>query len=159
MTCRRVAPTARRSPTSRMRSDTAIESVLKMRNAPTKSTTAATSASVVRKSPVSPRSRSAISDGSSMMYGSYVSRLSSTGDDRVGRDVEGEVDVHGGDRVRVEERLRGLERDPRGPPERRRHRAVPGDDADDPERLGRARAVERDGAPEVEAAFASRAPR
>ena len=44
-TCRRVAPAARSRPTSRTRSPTVIDSVLKMRNAPTNSVIAATSAS------------------------------------------------------------------------------------------------------------------
>ena len=72
MTCERVAPAARSNPTSRNRSVTVIESVLKIRNAPAKRTTAATSSSVPRKSTVSARSESAVSDVRASRYGSVV---------------------------------------------------------------------------------------
>jgi hypothetical protein len=53
MTCDRVVPAARRRPTSRVCSTTVIERVLKIRNAPAKSTTAATSSRALRKSAIS----------------------------------------------------------------------------------------------------------
>ena len=77
VTCRRVMPAARRSPTSRARSATVIASVLKMRNAPPKSARAATSAIVIRKSEVAARSRATSSSGVVRVYGSTESRRSS----------------------------------------------------------------------------------
>ena len=63
MTWRRVAPAARSRPTSRIRSATVIDSVLKMRNAPANSATAAMSAVVTEKSVVDARSVAAMSAG------------------------------------------------------------------------------------------------
>ena len=60
---RRVAPAARSSPSSRTLSETVIDSVLKIRNAPTNSATAAISAVVERKSAVEPRNDAATSLG------------------------------------------------------------------------------------------------
>jgi hypothetical protein len=66
---RRVAPAARSSPSSLTRSVTVIDSVLKMRNAPTNSATAAISAVVERKSAVELRSDVAMSAGDDRTYG------------------------------------------------------------------------------------------
>ncbi len=76
VTWRRVMPAARRSPTSRARSATVIASVLKIRNAPPKSATAATSAIVIRKSAVAASSRAVSSSRVVNAYGSTESRRS-----------------------------------------------------------------------------------
>jgi len=70
----RVAPAARRRPTSRARSPTVIDSVLTIRKAPTKRTTAATSAAVAWKSAEEARRLCAIPAGDARTYGS-VRRL------------------------------------------------------------------------------------
>ena len=51
MTCRRLAPSARSSASSRVRWATMIENVLKMMNAPTNSAMNANTSSAVRKNP------------------------------------------------------------------------------------------------------------
>ena len=71
-TCRRVAPAARSRPNSRTRSVTVIDSVLKMRNAPTNRAIAAMSAVVERKSAVETLRDAARSRGDERTYGSEV---------------------------------------------------------------------------------------
>ena len=78
MTWRRVAPAARRRPTSRARSATVIDSVLKMRNAPPNRASAAISAVVAWKSIVEARIEAARSSGPDRTYGSPVSASSSS---------------------------------------------------------------------------------
>ena len=73
----RVAPAARRSPSSRARSTSVMESVLKMRNAPVNSAIAAMSAVVAWKSAVDDRSEAARSAGDDSTYGSMSRRPSS----------------------------------------------------------------------------------
>ena len=85
MTWRRVAPAARSRPTSRTRSATVIDSVLKMRNAPTNSATAAMSAVVAWKSAVEAAAPPAMSAGDERTYGSAIRRDPQRG--RVGRGV------------------------------------------------------------------------
>ena len=63
ITCPRRAPAARRSPTSRIRSETVIDSVLKIRNAPANSAIAAIRAVVAWKSVVEARRAVARSSG------------------------------------------------------------------------------------------------
>ena len=63
LTWRRVAPAARSRPTSRARSVTVIDSVLKMRNAPPNRASAAMSAVVAWKSTVEARIEAARSSG------------------------------------------------------------------------------------------------
>ena len=65
----RVAPAARSSPSSRIRSTTVIDSVLKMRNAPANRATAAMSAVVAANSPVDARSAAPRSRGEDARYG------------------------------------------------------------------------------------------
>ena len=77
VTWRRVMPAARRSPMSRARSATVMASVLKIRKAPPKSASAATSAIVARKSAVEARRAAMRSPGVDSVYGSDVSRRSS----------------------------------------------------------------------------------
>ncbi len=76
VTWRRVIPAARRSPTSRARSATVIESVLKIRNAPPNRATAATRATATRISAVAASSAAATSSGALTVYGSNVRRCS-----------------------------------------------------------------------------------
>ena len=78
LTWRRVAPAARSRPTSRTRSETVIDRVLKMRNAPANKARAAISALVAWKSIVDARIVEARSAGVDRMYGSPVSRCSSS---------------------------------------------------------------------------------
>ena len=77
MICPRVAPAARSSPSSRTRSTTVIDMVLKMRNAPANSATAAINAVVAAKSPVDAAIAAAISRGVETTYGSSSSAVSS----------------------------------------------------------------------------------
>ncbi len=79
-TCRRVAPAARSRPTSRIRSVTVIESVLKMRNAPTKSATAARSEVRAWNAPVDARRLAPRSPGPVRTYGSVVRERSRASD-------------------------------------------------------------------------------
>ncbi len=74
LTWRRVAPAARSRPTSRARSATVIERVLKMRNAPAKRARAAMRAVVAWKSAVEARIPRARSAGPDRTYGSWVRR-------------------------------------------------------------------------------------
>ena len=76
----RVAPAARSRPTSRMRSPTVIDRVLKMRNAPTNSAMAAIRAVVAWKSAVEARRVTARSRGAERTYGSVTRRLSRSRD-------------------------------------------------------------------------------
>ncbi len=83
MTWSRLAPAARSRPTSRIRSPTVIESVLKMRNAPANRAIAAMSAVVAWKSAVEPRIVAARSWGDESTYGWVVRpRLERGADDR-----------------------------------------------------------------------------
>ena len=66
---RRIAPAARSKPSSRMRSVTVIERVLKIRKAPTNRATAAINAVVERKSAVDELSEAATSAGDDRTYG------------------------------------------------------------------------------------------
>ncbi len=68
----RVAPAARRRPTSRARSPTVIDSVLTMRNAPTKRTIAATREAVAWKSADEARRLVEMSAGEARTYGSVI---------------------------------------------------------------------------------------
>ena len=77
MTWRRLAPAARRRPTSRNRSETVIDSVLKIRNAPANRATAAMRPVVAWKSAVDARSEAARSCGEDSTYGSVTRRVSS----------------------------------------------------------------------------------
>ena len=72
----RRAPAARSSPTSRIRSVTVIDSVLKIRNAPANRATAAIKAVVAWKSVVEARRAAARSCGEDSTYGSLTSRAS-----------------------------------------------------------------------------------
>ncbi len=84
ITCPRRAPAARSSPTSRIRSVTVIDSVLKIRNAPANRATAAISAVVAWKSLVDARSAAARSVGDDSTYGSLTRRVSSADDTTAG---------------------------------------------------------------------------
>ena len=68
----RVAPAARRSPTSRARSPTVMVKVLTMRNAPTNRTIAATRAAVDWKALDDARRLLAMSPGDDRTYGSVI---------------------------------------------------------------------------------------
>ncbi len=72
----RRAPAARSSPTSRIRSVTVIDSVLKIRNAPANKATAAIRAVVAWKSVVEARKAAARSCGDDSTYGSLTRRAS-----------------------------------------------------------------------------------
>ncbi len=76
LTWRLVAPAARSRPTSRARSATVIDSVLKIRKAPPNSASAAIRAVVAWKSTVEARIEAARSAGPDTTYGSEVIRLS-----------------------------------------------------------------------------------
>ena len=69
ITCERVVPAARSRPTSRVSSATVIDRVLKIRKAPAKRTTAATSRSALRKSAISLRREAARSSVRDSRYG------------------------------------------------------------------------------------------
>ena len=132
MTWRRVAPAARSRPTSRIRSETVIDSVLKMRNAPANSAIAAISAVVAWKSAVERAQRRR--RGPAARTGRTaraVRRASRAAETVAGVGAGGEADVDAGDAGLAEDRLRGPQRDDDGPPERAGQRPVAGEDADD----------------------------
>ena len=131
MTWRRLAPAARSRPTSRMRSATVIDSVLKIRNAPANRAIAAMSAIVTAKSVVEARSVAAMSAGVDRTYGCAVRPPSSARSDAGDRGALGEADVDARDARAAEDGLRGLQRDDDRPPGCVVGRAVAGDDADD----------------------------
>ena len=94
----RVAPAARSRPSSRARSVTVIDRVLKIRNAPTNSAIAAMSAVVAWKSTVERRSDAASSAGDDRTYGSAGQRASSAAPpSRPGRRALAGDDVDPGD--------------------------------------------------------------
>ena len=144
MTCRRVAPAARSRPSSRIRSETVIDSVLKIRNAPTNRATAAMSAVVGRKSAVDARSEAARSCGEDSTYGSVTRRVSSAAETAAGVRALGEADVDPADAGVAEDRLRRPQRHDDRPAERPGQRPVAGDDADDPVVDRVARPLERE---------------
>ena len=113
----RVAPAARSRPSSRARSTSVIESVLKMRNAPVNRAIAAMSAVVAWKSAVDERSEAARSAGEDRTYGSISRPAFERRRDRRRIRVIRERDVDASEGVLVEDGLRGPERDdrPSGP--------------------------------------------
>ena len=120
MTWRRLAPAARSRPTSRIRSATVIDRVLKMRNAPANRAIAAMSAVVTAKSVVEARRVAAMSAGVDRMYGSRGQPRLEGGLDVGGGRALGETDVDAGDARVAEDGLGGLQRDDDGPPVPRR---------------------------------------
>ena len=133
-TWRRVAPAARSRPSSRTRSVTVIDSVLKMRNAPTNRATAAISAVVERKSAVETRSDAARSPGDERTYGSVVRATSRASDDLAGCRALADDDVDPADALLAEQPLRRPKRDDDRPAARTDERPVALDDPDDLER-------------------------
>ena len=94
------APAARSSPTSRTCSMTVIDSVLKIRNAPANSATAAISAVVAWKSVVELRSEAARSCGVDRTYGCAWSRASSASETVRDGGAGRHADVHPGHSAR-----------------------------------------------------------
>ena len=121
----RRAPAARSRPTSRIRSVTVIDSVLKMRNAPANRAIAAISAVVAWKSVVDARSEAARSCGEDSTYGCvWQPRLERGGHGRrVGRAGRAPMSTRVTP-VSPKTGLRGPQRDDDGPPEGAGQRSV-----------------------------------
>ena len=124
-------------PSSRTRSTTVIDSVLKIRKAPANRAMAPMSAVVAAKSPVEARIEAPRSCGEDRTYGSSSRRRLEGIRDRCRRRPVVESDVDPGEPVRAEDRLGGLERNDDGPAATAGPRSVAGEDADDAQVDGR----------------------